>query len=131
MVVGAEGKPKNRGNKNMIKDANNFPVLYWIEGSAAVCPSCGNGNAMLDKSERVPGGNYVLFFVCRDCGFKVSENKQTSVVIHMDVENRCYHSTAADGVEVDLAGFDDPRTGRPGHGPLFNYLRNHPTPDTW
>ena len=115
----------------MIKDSNNFPVLYWIGGSAAICPKCGNGNAMLDGGSHIPGGRYLAHFKCRDCGFTVSVNKQTSVTINMDSKNRVYHATASDGTEVDLAGFDEPGNVIPSIRPLMNYLKHHPTPDTW
>lgn len=109
----------------MIKDANNFPVLYWIGGSAAICPKCGNGNAMLDGGSHIPGGRYLAHFECRDCGFKVSVNKQTSVDIGMDVDNREYTGVAADGTEVTLGCFDNP------FEQMMNFLKDHPTPDTW
>jgi predicted nucleic-acid-binding Zn-ribbon protein len=118
----------------MIKDKNNFPVLYWIGGSAAICPKCGNGNAMLDTFEPGIGDQWIQGFKCRDCGFKVSENKQTSVTIMMDVEARNYTGNAAKGLEVPievvLAPFDN-AMGRPDIDPLMIFLAICPTPDTW
>jgi len=119
----------------MIKDKNNFPVIYFVGGSAGICPKCGNGNAMLDGGSHIPGGRYLAHFECRDCGFTVSVNKCTSVNISMDAEARVYTGNAAKGLEVPievvLAPFDGPTTGRPDISALMDYLGNHPTPDTW
>jgi predicted nucleic-acid-binding Zn-ribbon protein len=103
--------------------------LYWIGGSAAICPKCGNSNAMLDfrnlwnPPDSPEYGK--MGYECRDCGFAVYHEDTVSVKLYQDVENREYYGIAADGVKVSLGMFDSPWSI------IWNYLKDHPTPDTW
>jgi Zn ribbon nucleic-acid-binding protein len=105
-----------------IKDSNGLDVVYWIHGSAGVCPKCGNHNAMLDKW-RTEDDCWYEDLECRDCGYIATEGEYRNVEIRMDVDQRRYIGIAMDGEEVDLGGFEG--TG------LERYLKHYPTPDTW
>jgi len=115
----------------MIKDKDGKEVVYFIGGSAGICPKCGNGNAMLDGGRHVAGGRYIRMLECRDCGHSLDAGEYTEVGIDYNACARVYTGKRADGVEVELAPFDNPATNRPDFSIMEDYLRNHPTPDTW
>jgi len=118
----------------MIKDKDGKEVVYWIGGSAGICPKCGNGNAMLDVAVRTTDG-LVYDLECRDCGHHLHPAQFVNVAISYDAEARVYTGNAAKGLEVptevELAPFDDPMTNRPDIKFLMDYLKDYPTPDTW
>ena len=65
-------------------------VIYWIMGSAGVCPKCGNHNAMLDKV-RFSGGEHwdgtkrrFEDLECRDCGHYLKEGEYINVTCEND-----------------------------------------------
>ena len=106
-----------------MKDAEGNEIIYWIKGSAGICPECGNHNAMLDIVQKDEAGNRYEDLECRDCGHHCHEGTYVNVEIGMDVENREYTGVASDGVTVSLASFD-------GNG-LVKYLKAYPTQDKW
>jgi hypothetical protein len=110
----------------MIKDKDGKEVVYFIGGSAGICPKDGNGNAMLDFHEPPEvGDKWIEGLECRDCGHKLVAGEYTEVKIGMDVDNREYTGIAADGTEVTLGCFDNP------FDQMMRFLKDHPTPDTW
>lgn len=106
-------------------------IIYWIGGSAGICPVCGNGNAMLDNVVIDRGGNRFEDLECRDCGHYCYEGLFENVSISYDAEAREYTGVAADGETVSLAPFDNPKTNRPDFSILARYLADYPTPETW
>lgn len=67
-------------------------------GSEAICPRCGNGNAML------PGGNthYGEWFECRDCGYKVLSDDCIQVKESLDKKGMGNRSTYTLLEKVDM-----------------------------
>lgn len=121
----------------MIKDKYGQEVVYWIGGSAGICPACGNGNAMLDTVRTYPGnchsdGTLVRFedLECRDCGHICYEGAYVNVAISYDANRRVYQGQTKYNMTADLAPFDD-ETNRPNIRMLMDYLEDHPTPETW
>lgn len=115
----------------MIEDKDGKVVVYFIGGSAGICPKCRNGNAMLDGGRHVATGRYVRMLECRDCGYSLDAGEYTEVGISYDAEAREYTGVAADGETVSLAPFDNPKTNRPDFSIMERYLADHPTPETW
>jgi hypothetical protein len=113
----------------MIKHKDKI-IVYFIGGSAGVCPKCGNGNAMLDGGHHVEGGRYVRTLDCRDCGFTVKGDEYREVSISYNSKDRVYIGKVVYGPEVELAPFDD-INNRPSIKPLMRYLADHPVPETW
>lgn len=105
--------------------------IYWIGGSAGICPKCGSGNAMLDNVRIDGGGNRYEDLECRDCGHYCYEGLYRNVALSYNAADRVYLGEAADGEIVELAPFDDTKTNRPDINILMRYLADHPTPETW
>ena len=62
-------------------------VMKARGGSAPICPSCSNCNAMLDQFDfdrRTKEGAPTKYFECRDCGYKIDGSDCDIALMKLD-----------------------------------------------
>ena len=68
----------------------------------AICPYCGNGNAMLDYAKLDDAtGKTFEFYECRDCGMTVFDHEAVLVYTKLDAPGMGHLSTYTEVKRID------------------------------
>lgn len=80
---------------------NNKTELIYRGTNLAICPRCGNGNAMLDRADFVEDHLKITYY-CRDCEFEVEAENVVHIQTELDKEGMGAASTYSETDRYEL-----------------------------